>query len=620
MIKKLLWLLFTCLMILSLLLVSCEKEETEGSVTQEGSGQKITIDQEEEKSSVTEKEVLEETREIAEIKLTESDGTTVVVEKEKPEYGGIFTMCTSTEIGSFDPHVGLWPGQTFQMTTETCFCKDWTKGPSGTNEDSFRTMCLPATMDQFAPQLAESWDIPDDQTIIFNIRKGVYWNNVHPANGREYIADDLVFTIERNWFSDPPTFHALAFPFIKSVSALNKYTVEIKTESGFTGIIWEEVGTNSPYFAYDIIEYWGDQTDWRHAGSTGPYDLTDYVPGSCATLTRNENYWDYDPFFPENQLPYLDMVKIMIIPDTSTRLAAMRTGNLDHIGTSGSFVTWEGLVDLVETNPELNYAKGFGTKWGISCKVCDPELPFYDINVRKAMMLALDQGQIVEEYFGGYADMYFVPYAVVPEFSAIVRPWDEVPEDIKELYEYKPDKATQLLAEAGYPEGFKTSLICEQNQVDMYSIVVDYWSKVGIDLSLEILEHGAFTSVSAQRIYDELHPGASFECGDPRTGSCYKAASQFNKCCLNDPYFEEMYEKIQLAFLNDAERNRLVKEVGIRAQEMVYTIPLGAEYTYSLWWPWVKGYNGEFSTHYSITYYWPKYIWIDQTLKKSMGY
>ena len=81
-----------------------------------------------------------------------------------------------------------------------------------------------------------------------------------------------------------------------------------------------------------------------------------------------------------------------------------------------------------------------------------------------------------------------------------------------------------------------------------------------------------------------------------------------------------MYDEIQREFMNDAERNRMVKEVGMRAQEMVYTIPLGAEYAYSLWYPWVKGYNGEFSTHYSITYYWPKHIWIDQTLKKSMGH
>ncbi len=71
--------------------------------------------------------------------------------------------------------------------------------------------------------------------------------------------------------------------------------------------------------------------DWKTAVGTGPYILTDWVKGSAITYTKNPNYWGYDEKFPENRLPSIDEVKVLGIPDASTRLTALCTGKIARL-------------------------------------------------------------------------------------------------------------------------------------------------------------------------------------------------------------------------------------------------------------------------------------------------
>ena len=83
--------------------------------------------------------------------------------------------------------------------------------------------------------------------------------------------------------------------------------------------------------------------------------LTDYVTGSSATFVRNPEYWQNDPLNPENQLPYLDGCKWLIIPDLATRVSAMRTGKADILCSPA--LEWEDGEDLIRSNPELEYLR-----------------------------------------------------------------------------------------------------------------------------------------------------------------------------------------------------------------------------------------------------------------------
>jgi peptide/nickel transport system substrate-binding protein len=105
------------------------------------------------------------------------------------------------------------------------------------------------------------------------------------------------------------------------------------------------------HYPPETVAKYGDMKDWQNAVGTGPFMLTDYVSGSSITFARNPDYWMKDPLHPQNQLPYVDGVKLLIIPDTSTALSALRTGKLDVMEA----VVWDDTVSLKKTSPDLQY-------------------------------------------------------------------------------------------------------------------------------------------------------------------------------------------------------------------------------------------------------------------------
>ena len=150
--------------------------------------------------------------------------------------------------------------------------------------------------------------------------------------------------------------------------------------------------------AREAVTLWGGVNDWHHAIGTGPFILTDFVPGSSATMVKNPNYWGYDQRYPQNQLPYVDTVKFLIIPDNATALAAMRTGKIDVLDG----ISLQDAQSMQKTNPEM-------LQFSMSIIYCylDPRndvAPFNDIRVRKAMQMAIDLPTIAKTFYAGTAD------------------------------------------------------------------------------------------------------------------------------------------------------------------------------------------------------------------------
>lgn len=607
--QRVLWLLLSCLMALTLVLASCGEavvEEEEEEVVEE---EEEVV--EEEGEAVEEEEEVE----MVEVTLTKVDGTVVRKMMEKPQYGGVFTQASSRQVLMFDDVPGsIHYGAPFQWTNEQLLFEDWAKGPEGTNETGMRYM-IPPNWEHAAGLLAESW-VVDDTSITYNIRKGVHFHDVYPTNGRELTSDDVKFSIERLWFT-PGTYQYSAYPYIESIETPDKYTVVVNIESGYVGLIWLQVSMNmGGIVARDLIEHYGDGTDWKNACGTGAFVLKDFVDGSSATLEKNPNYWMKDPFFPENTLPYVDGIKHLIILDASTRIAAMRTGKIDLLGEFWSQVDWEDADSLMSTNPELKYAASLGGQ-GISMRIDKPELPFYDVKVRRALNLAVDQRAIVRDYYAGNAELYFIPFLPIPENSRFFTPLEEQSELVQELYDYNPDKAKQLLAEAGYPSGFTTSVICTETSVDLYSLVKDYWSKIDVELDLDVREQATYNSIISKRQHEELAPGAG-SLSQPRLMISWVPDNRYNVCYIDDPYLNDAYAQIQGLFWDQKAQDVILTDAGIYAQEQVYTIPLAAPLSYTFWQPWVKGYSGELGSAYTIIQDHVRFIWIDQDLREGM--
>ena len=257
-----------------------------------------------------------------------------------PQYGGTLTYATRGLAWNWDPYYG-WTDPQLTGLVEKLAVGNW-----GVSRDEWDLKSgHPLPMSAITGRLAESWEIPDDKTMIFHIRQGVRWHDKPPMNGRELTAQDVEFTFHRMLgmgdFSEagPTPFGGVALlkgiPF-ESITATDDATVVMKLKKPYLSAFYL-ITLN--YFVYimppEVVQQIGDVKDWRNMVGTGPFLLTDVVEGSSVTRTRNPEYWGHDEKYPQNQLPYIDTLEWLIIPEEATLMSALRSGKLDFRGLSG---------------------------------------------------------------------------------------------------------------------------------------------------------------------------------------------------------------------------------------------------------------------------------------------
>jgi peptide/nickel transport system substrate-binding protein len=543
-----------------------------------------------------------------------------VVEPTGPQHGGVFTFGVATAPLYFDEVLGgthQTAGVT-HLTNERLVQGDWTKGPTGTGIASFNYTDLPPFA-AIEGGLAESWEISGD-TLTFHIRQGVKWHDVPPTNGRELVADDVAFSIERA-FTAPTSYQARAYPKAinyESITTPDKYTVVIECKPGKAGNMFAMGADFLSIVPRDAVELYGNLNDWRNAVGTGPFYLTNYVTDSSTTFERNPNYWQNDPFNPENQLPYVETVKQLIIPDLSTRMAAIRTGKIDHLGHFSTYVEWEDAESLIRTNPELKYnAYNPGVPLGLSMRTDNPENPLADIRVRRALAMAVNQQEILDTIYGGNADLLAYPIPPIPEAAAAYTPVEELPESTRELFEYHPDKAMALLADAGYPDGFATSAVVLEEFVDELSIIQAYFADIGVDLEILVKEYGALTGINASKSYENMTFHRTISILIYRMLHVYDGAF-FNYSRISDPKIEAAYAIMNDDFFDEAKKQATLKEISPYILDLSLILVLPGDYAYTFWQPWVLGYSGELCPGKQNEFGFIKYLWIDQDLKEEM--
>ena len=601
--NKITWLIVTICMVAALLVASCAP-----AVTEEEEAAVQPPEEEETAVPPTEEEVVAGEKEMVQDAL----GRLV----EKPKYGGEFIFVRSSAPSIFDDCLGHpVNAPTIYLTNEELRGAGWEKGPAGTGDDSHLYVQYPPEASQ-TNILCESWERPDPLTLVFHIRKGVYWHDKPPTSGRELTADDVAFSIERI-LSTPGSFLAMVHPpkdWIESIEVTDKYTVVVKIP--YLRNAFGSMADHTQIFPRDMVEEHGNMKDWENSCGTGPFLLVDYVPGSSVTFDRNPNYWRKHPMYPEDTMPYLDSIKWLIIPDLSTRLAAMRTGKVDHLAAT----TWEDADSLKKTNPELKYLE-YNSAGGVSIFLrCDkPELPTYDIRVRRALAMAVDNQLILDTYYGGRADMLAYPTADIPSYKNIFIPLDELPESNQELYEYHPDKAKQLLAEAGYPDGFRMEVLCTYTQVDVLSIVKAQWEEIGVNLELDVKEPAVWVSTGFTNRYKEHF--CYVITGSVATTLIYVwPGTLLNFSIVDDPFINEAYEERRLAgWEEDYDKaDQLFRDLTPYLIDQSHMIVLPAAHYSTFWQPWVKEYHGELHLGFMGLYNFQLYIWLDQDLKEEM--
>ncbi len=482
----------------------------------------------------------------------------------------------------------------------------------------YDTMNAPAKYS--SPQLAESWEQPDLQTVILHVRKGVSWQNIAPVNGRELTADDIAYSWARQdglgyGFTKPSPYVAEDVP-LKSVTVTDKYTVVFKSVTASTELL-TQIAWGPSYgsiVARDAVEKWGSLQDWKNAVGTGPFMIYDYARSSSITYVRNPTYWGYDERHPENKLPYVDRVKVLIIPDNATALAALRSGKIDYIENQ----QWQTGLDLKKTNPELIQSSllGSASTGGIQIR-CD-KAPFTDIRVRTALQMALDLDTIAKTFYGGTTQG--IPYGLIgPLLPDYYTPYTQWPKAVQDGFAYNPEGAKKLLAEAGYPKGFKTNLSAPSNaDLDLAQIVKSYFANIGVEMEIKTMEPTAWRNFAVLgKSHDQLawyHTGAY---GYPLIRCLFQRSitNPVNITMNNNPVFEKMYSDI-VACLDATQLVKLIKEADAYATAQHWVVNLFPTVTYNINQPWLKGYSGELMHWGGHDHYFARF-WIDQSLKKA---
>ena len=544
----------------------------------------------------------------------------------KPQYGGEIVIRANIDIENFDPYNATL-GNIHSAWMERLFSDDWILDPAVFD---YKAHWRPSQY--LKGHLAESWKFTDQSTFVAHLRKGIYWQVTGQTDVREFVADDVVFHYNRfsglGGFIKPSPFYSGIFKDLISVTASDKYTVVFKWKPSNTAFIMEALCGVDPIHCIEnpeMVKKWGDLNDWHHANGTGPFILDNFIPSNSAILVKNHNYWGYDERYLQNKLPYVDTIKFLVVSEEVTAIEAMRNGKIDiidHISPMQAYA-------LKKTNPEIKLITHPDSN-AASIEPRNDAASFNDIRVRKAMQMAINLPEISKVHYNGIVDPY--PCSLTSRYlTGWGFTYEEWPQDLKDEYAYNPVAAKQLLADAGYPNGFKTNVVVEATtDVDLLKTVKSYFAEVGINMEIRPMkttEWAAFVQVGHK--HDQLAHCISGPLG--HTSSPLHDLTRFQKgnwsnwAMIDDPKIDDMLTDAMEAQTVD-EMKAVVRTANEYIVRKHFTISLLQPMAYSLCQPWVMGFNGQFGSAWAhsagpaMLYFYLARFWVDAKLKKSMGY
>jgi peptide/nickel transport system substrate-binding protein len=486
----------------------------------------------------------------------EEEKTATPVNTSEAVYGGSATFYYPKLYTYFDAAAKNQGG--YMLWNDNLFMIDYY------NEDyTFESSYL--TMDMITGQLADSWVIADDYSSIdITLKDGIYFQDKSTVGmadydiygGREMTADDVVYSISRLLgindvaMVECETDWSGELYMVDGVEAVDAKTVRINlntsTEIAMTDL-FKQLVTGVMICGPEWDELTADQqVDWHYAAGTGAYYLTDYVADNYMTFVKNDNYFDVDP--DGNQLPYLDEITLLYIAEGDQILTQFISGNLDWFGGQKSgLLTSSQIAQLKATMSEDSYSEYLypsSSPSGIGLNEQD-EI-FSNLNVRLAMQHAINCEEIWTKYYG-YDTELVIPGLWQSDLGDYV--WqrsDEVAAD----YTYDPELAKELLAEAGYPDGFTFEIVCDPlTDMDLYELVKSYLSAVGITMNItpvsEVMEHNSIvTDESDTRAYNSF--AGSFSDSSSVWGMTVTGGFGSGLFHYNDEY-DQAYENLTAA-------------------------------------------------------------------------
>lgn len=372
-------------------------------------------------------------RETGDVRETENSNAL----DQTPVPGGKLVFGMTQDLASLDPHIDTDAG-----TRDVVF-------------NLYEGLVKPSSTGEMIPAVASDVKISDDaKTYTFTLRDGILFQDGSPVT-----VDDVKYSLDRYAEKNPGD--SSAFSNVSEVAVRDEHTVEIILKEGDSEFL--------PDLDVAIIPRSNPDPAGNPIG-TGPFSFASYTPGEQLILTRNEHYW-------QPGLPHLDEVDFKFVPDVDTEFLDLQAGTIDvmkymtsaqvdALGTDSPYQIEEGSMNLVQ-----------------GMYLSSAYAPLSDTKVRQALCYAVDRDAINQFIFNGKSKI--VGSHMIPAMSAYYNP------DCETVYSYDPAKAKELLAEAGYPDGFDLVITVPSaysQHVDTAQIIVEQLKAVGINASINQVE------------------------------------------------------------------------------------------------------------------------------------
>jgi len=417
--------------------------------------------------------------------------------QQKPVYGGSLTIAQAVEPPGLDP------------TTATSAAI-----PRVVYSNVVEGLVKIDRSGKIITALARDYKISNDgKEYTFFLKKGVQFHD-----GKPFDVEDVKFTFGRLMdVQKTGTVHPEYYKEIDSVEAVDSHTVKIKLKNVNSMFLFNLARPDSIIVSSQTVDKLKTAPD-----GTGPFKFNEWVRGSTITLSRFEGYH-------EKGVPYLDKVTFKFIGDPSAQIASLKAGDVDVIAYD---VSPENAL-LLEKDPRFKVFNGYTTT-EVILSTNNARKPFDDVRVRKAMAYAIDRKALIEGAMSGYG---------VP-IGSHMDPGNPYYVDLTSVCPYNPQKARDLLKEAGYPNGFEAVIKLPERYAYAKrsgEIIADMFSQVGIRLKIELIEWGQWI--------DRVFKNADFDLtvighAEPFDINVYANPKYYFR--YDSPKFQEAFKKAEM--------------------------------------------------------------------------
>lgn len=333
----------------------------------------------------------------------------------------------------------------------------------------------------FHPDLAESYENTDDYTWEFTLREGVTFHN-----GDELTAEDVKFTLERVANDESLQEHS-HYKQIKDVEIVDDYNFKIITYEPEPILLNRLSRIGSGILPKNYIEENGWDYYLQHPIGTGPFKFVEWVKDSKIVFEVYENYF-------EGKVEDWDQLVFRVIPEDSTRVGELLTGGID-LAMSIPNQEW----DRINNNDGTSVQSTRSQRVAMLHLNLNDEFITSDPRVREAIDLAIDNTVLTEHVLGGGA---------IPVRTRVTPGNTGANEDLYDTYLYDPERAKELLKEAGYENGADITFhagIRYTKDRDLMEMIASMLTEVGFNVELDLLEWSNFVELRSARTYEDLY-------------------------------------------------------------------------------------------------------------------